>query len=109
MQTFQMTLVALTGRQRKPRKSGPVEFTPLRVEVAGVKHELALHKVNAGWRVSDPKSGCKVLNVNGSYLGIRTSTDGRTKAEIKALAVHQVLALSERVGPEAFNARLATA
>ncbi len=85
-----------------------VTYTPIQVQVGDVVHHLALHRIHAGWQVSDPKSGARVCSLNGLYKGIRVSSKGYTQREAKALAGDQVLACAERIGLDRFNQVLKT-
>ncbi len=68
---------------------------------------LHLHKGPQGhWVVSDPRSGGKVLHVDGQYKGIRVASRGFKLAEIRGMAFAQVEALISRVGSDKFNAVL---
>lgn len=81
-----------------------VSYTPIRVQVGNKRHDLALHKLLAGWQVSDPVSGSRVCHVYGLYRGVRVSSKGFTQREAKALAIAHVQACAERVGIDHFNA-----
>lgn len=69
-----------------------------------VTHTLHLHKDSLGfWVVSDPRSGGKVLHVQGQYKGVPCSSNGMLLRDIRGLAQAQIDALIERVGSERFN------
>lgn len=92
------------------RGTEPVEvsYTPIIVIAGSVAHKLALHKnPNDVWVVSDPKSGAKVCVVHGQYKGIRTSSSGLTKRELRMFAVHSVEMIINRIGSDKFNEVLA--
>lgn len=101
------------------RFDAAVEYTPLIYIVGTVVHRLALHrtltnyalpKQKQGWQVSDPVSGaCLVRDVGGVYKGMPTSSTGITLREARANAIASLDALIERVGSDAFNAKLADA
>jgi hypothetical protein len=84
------------------------KYSPI-VVIAGTEtHKLALHQLPSGhWVVSDPKSGAKIVSVHGQYKGIRTSSRGLTKRELRVYALASVEALIEQIGSDKFNAVLA--
>jgi hypothetical protein len=97
-----------TMRDRKGVPFGdPVEYHPLPLVVGVAKHDLALHRSGAFWRVSHPATGAKVLDVQGSLYGARVTSRGLTLAEAREAARTQVLALADQIGAAAFNDRIA--
>lgn len=84
------------------------KYTPLIVIAGSETHKLALHQIPSGhWVVSDPKSGAKIVSVHGQYKGIRTSSRGLTKRELRDCAVASVEGLINSIGSDKFNAVLA--
>ena len=84
-------------------------------------HRLALHRSSIGvhpsfphsslsWQVSDPISGGLILrDVGASYLGMPVSSAGLSLPTARMIAMARLDALLERIGSDAFNARLAAA
>ena len=69
-----------------------------------VTHTLHLHRDSLGfWAVSDPRTGGKVLHVQGQYKGVPCSSNGMLLREVRGLAQQQIDALIERVGSDRFN------
>jgi hypothetical protein len=102
------TFTITRTKDGKNQPAEEIEYTPMRVFVGGKRHILALHQLFPwGWIVSDPKSGGRVLQVHGTYKGIRVSSKGMTLADVKLAATSQVIALAARVGEEKFNQVLA--
>jgi hypothetical protein len=107
--TKENIMATMSIRDRAGKAISEVEYTPIRVVVAGKQHDLALHLLGAAWQVSEPISGARVCNVHGFYRGIRVTSKHLGKREAKTLAIAQVLARAEQIGAERFNAVLATA
>lgn len=98
-----------------------VEYTALLYTAGTVTHRLALHRSSIGvhpsfprsslsWQVSDPISGGLILRDVGAWVkGCPVSSAGLTLAGARMNAMASLDALLERIGSDAFNARLAAA
>ena len=85
-----------------------VGYSPLMFTAGSVTYKLALAKNDAGdWVVSDPKSGGKVVTVDGVYKGVPCSSRGFPLKLAREFAVASLEVLLNRVGSEKFNAVLA--
>lgn len=85
-----------------------IPYTPL-IVIAGTEvHKLALHQDLLGaWYVSHPSIGYQICPVHGIYKGIRVSSRGISKKEIKQLALADVELVIQRLGSDKFNATIA--
>ncbi len=94
-----------------------VPYTVVMLIVGTTAHRLALHRSLGNfpdsvktWQVSDPISGAVICaDVGGRYKGLPVSSRGQTLRDARPAAVYALDRLVERVGSEAFNARLAAA
>lgn len=85
-----------------------VAYSPLMFTAGSETHKLALAKNDAGdWVVSDPKTGGKVVTVDGVYKGVPCSSRGFPLKLAREFAVASLEVLLNRVGSEKFNAVLA--
>lgn len=98
--TFQM---ALRGGDFVETAYNPLIF------IAGSEtYKLALTKSSTGvWIVSDPKSGAKILTVNGNYKGMPCSSRGFTLGLARQCAVGDLEGLVNKIGSDKFNAVMA--
>ena len=104
------------GRDGQPLMREPVPFAPL-IYLAGTQaHRLALHRELTllpekmkHWIVSDPVSGAMVCRVRGTHKGMPCASSGFGLQDARSAAVATLDELLERVGSDAFNARLAAA
>jgi hypothetical protein len=95
--------MALRGGQFKE-----VAYSPLMFTAGSVTYKLALAKNEAGdWVVSDPKSGGKVVTVDGVYKGVPCSSRGFPITLARQFAMASLEVLLNRIGSEKFNAVLA--
>ncbi len=99
-QTFQM---ALRGGKFVETAYDPLIF------IAGTEtYKLALTKTSTGgWIVSDPKSGAKIITVNGNYKGVPCSSRGFSLRLARQCAVGDLEELVSRIGSDRFNAVMA--
>lgn len=98
--TFQMAL--------RDGKFIETEYTPLMFTAGTETYKLALTKNSAGvWIVSDPKSGAKIVTVNGIYKGVPCSSRGFTLGLARQCAVGDLEGLVSRIGSDRFNAVMA--
>jgi hypothetical protein len=98
------TMPTITLRRQDGSEINTVKSHLLVCHAGTTTHTLHLHKDSVGeWAVSDPRSGGKVLRVQGFYKGCPVSTKGFTIAEARGLAQAQIDALIERVGSDRFN------
>lgn len=104
------------GRDGQPLMREPVPFTPLIYLAGTTAHRFALHReLNLlpermkHWIVSDPVSGAMVCRVRGTYKGLPVASSGLTLRDARSAAMATLDELLERVGSDAFNARLAAA
>lgn len=98
-----------------------IEYTALLYTAGTVTHRLALHRSSIGvhpsfplsslcWQVSDPISGGLILrDVGATYKGVPVSSAGLSSRDARTNAMARLDALLERIGSDAFNARLAAA
>lgn len=105
----------------KGKRLAPLDYTALLYTAGTVTHRLALHRSVAGvhlshprssltWQVSDPISGGLILGeVGATYLGMPVSSAGLSLRDARMNAMARLDALLERIGSDAFNARLAAA
>jgi len=97
----------ITLRRQDGSEINTVKSHLLVCHAGTVTHTLHLHRDSVGeWAVSDPRSGGKVLRVQGFYKGCPVSTKTLTIAQARGLAQDQINTLIERVGSDRFNAIL---
>lgn len=98
--TFQMAL--------RDGKFLETEYNPLIFTAGTETYKLALTKNITGvWIVSDPKSGAKILTVNGNYKGVPCSSRGFPLKLARMCAVGDLEGLVNRIGSDKFNAVMA--
>lgn len=97
----------ITLRRKDGSEIETVKSHLLVCHAGSVTHTLHLHRDSLGfWAVSDPRSGGKVLHVQGQYKGVPCSSHGMLLRDVRWLAQQQIDALIERVGSDRFNAIL---
>ena len=98
--TFQMAL--------RDGKFIETPYNPLIFTAGSETYKLALTKNSVGvWIVSDPKSGAKIVTVNGNYRGVPCSSRGFTLKLARECAVGDLEGLINRIGSDKFNAVMA--
>ena len=85
-----------------------VKYDPL-IFIAGTEtYKLALCKNRDGaWVVSDPRSGAKIVTVQGNYKGMPCTSRGFTLTRARQLAIADLEELVSRIGSDRFNAVMA--
>lgn len=98
--TFQMAL--------RDDKFIETAYNPLIFTAGSETYKLALTKnISDVWIVSDPKSGAKILTVNGNCRGFPCSSRGFTLKLARECAVADLEGLVNRIGSDRFNAVMA--
>ncbi|CAB4126623.1 hypothetical protein UFOVP254_51 [uncultured Caudovirales phage] len=93
-----------------------IPYIPIIVIVGTETHRLALHHdvtqrflpaSMREWTVSHPVIGAKILTVYGFHKGVPCSSKGFTQTEARRAAMGRLDVLLERIGSDAFNAKIA--
>jgi hypothetical protein len=104
LNTERNLMPTITLRRKDGSEIETVKSHLLVCHAGSVTHTLHLHRDSLGfWAVSDPRSGGKVLHVQGQYKGVPCSSNGMLLRDIRGLAQQQIDALIERVGSDRFN------
>ena len=85
-----------------------IKYDPL-IFIAGTEtYKLALCKNRDGaWVVSDPRTGAKIVTVQGNYKGMPCTSRGFTLNRARQLAIADLEELISRIGSDRFNAVMA--
>ena len=71
--------------------------------------DLALHKTDRDWVISEPVSGCRILRVSAFFKGCPVVSDCLTLKQAREAALIDLDALVDRVGFDKFKAVISDA
>jgi hypothetical protein len=102
--SLEKTMPTVTTREKDGTVIAEFKSHIVVVHAGAETHTMHLHKDALGhWVVTEPRTGAKVLNVHGTYLGCPVSSKGLTLKDIRGKAHAQLESLIERIGSDKFN------